>query len=117
LEHLEKEEKKINEKIESLKNINNNLLSEIKVLHQNLTNIKFENLCLKEKLDKFSNGNSNEYDILDGENININMNINSNSNVNTNAIANEGLNNIYYEEKNQFLNGKTTSKKNIYNLI
>jgi hypothetical protein len=51
-------------------------------------------------------------------NNNMNMNINSNSNVNTNAIGNEGfrLNNIYNEEKNQFLNGKTTSKIN-YKLI
>lgn len=74
-----------------MKNTNNNLVSEIKNLQQNLTNIKFENLCLKEKLDKFSNGNSNENDIIDSENININ-------------------NNFYYDDnKNEFLNGKSTS--------
>ena len=98
---MEKEEKKINERIENLKNTNNNLVSEIKNLQQNLTNIKFENLCLKEKLDKFSNGNSNENDIIDCENINSNSNVNEN----------EGLNNFYYDDKNDFLNGKSTSKK------
>jgi len=97
LEDLDKEERKIHERIDSLKKANSGLVNELKSLQQNFVTIKFENLCLKEKLDKFSNGNNNENDI---ENINDN-------------------NNIFSERKNDFINGKSTNQRSfsIYIII
>ena len=57
-------------------------------------NIKFENLCLKEKLDKFSNGNNNENEI---ENINDNI--------------------IFSDRNNNFLNGKSANQRSFSKLI
>jgi predicted nuclease with TOPRIM domain len=89
-----KEENKINERIDSLKKANSSLINELKSLQQNYVNIKFENLCLKEKLDKFSNGNNNENEI---ENINDNI--------------------IFSERNNDFLNGKSANQRSFSKLI
>lgn len=92
MEDLDKEEKKINERIDSLKKANHSLINELKSLQQNYVNIKFENLCLKEKLDKFSNGNNDENEI---ENINDNL--------------------IFSERKYDFINGKSTNQGSFSN--
>jgi len=90
---LDKEERKINDRIENLKNANSSLLNELKALQQNYVNIKFENLCLKEKLDKFSNGNSNE-----------------------NEIENMNENNIYLDKKSEIINDKSTNPRSYSNI-
>jgi len=77
-----------------LKKANSGLVVELKSLQQNYVNIKFENLCLKEKLDKFSNGNSNE-----------------------NQIGNINDNNIYFDKNNNIFNGKSTINPRSFRIL
>jgi len=51
-------------------------------------------LCLKEKLDKFSNGNSNE-----------------------NQIGNINDNNIYFDKNNNIFNGKSTINPRSFRIL
>lgn len=81
------------------------MINELKTLQQNFINIKFENLCLKEKLDKFSNGIENQAD----NEVEMLENIQNISN-NTNHILHNDLNN------NENFNGKTRQMKSFGNI-